>query len=135
MGLLINIVNVSNHTKSVLLSNQKCVIQSTPINLDPNEYNQEFCYHLFLVKLDRRVGSFNTQGFKPKRFQHDYSNQWIENHSIFQANVNVNLMEQNVIQINGGIIINVNVSVKLFMHVKKIMFGILVHVIVKIENI
>ena len=135
MGLLINIVNASNHTESVLLSNQKCVIQSTPINLDPNECNQEFCYHLFLVILDRRVGSFNTQWFKPKRFQHDYSNQWIENHSIFQANVNVNLMKQNVIQINGGIIINVNVSVKLFMHVKKIKFGILVHVIVKMENI
>ena len=51
------------------------------------------------------------------------------------ANVNVNLMEKNVIQINGGIMINVDVSVKIFMYVKKIMFGILLHVIVKMENI
>ena len=42
MGLLINIVNACNHTKCVSLSNQKCVIQSTFINLHPNEYSQEF---------------------------------------------------------------------------------------------
>ena len=46
-------------------------------------------------------------------------------------NVNVNLMEQNVIQINGGILINVDVSVKNIIYVKKIMFGILLHVFVK----
>ena len=33
MGLLINIVNASNHTKYVSLSNQKCEIQPTFINL------------------------------------------------------------------------------------------------------
>ena len=44
-------------------------------------------------------------------------------------------MEENVIQINGGIMINVNVSVKNIMYVKKIMFGILLHVIVKMENV
>ena len=38
-------------------------------------------------------------------------------------------MEKNVIQINGGITINVNVSVK------KIMFGILLHVAGKMESI
>ena len=43
-------------------------------------------------------------------------------------------MEQNVIQINGGIKRNVNVSVKEFMYVKKIMLGILVNVFVKMEN-
>ena len=48
---------------------------------------------------------------------------------------NVSLMEEIVIQINGGIMINVNVSVKNVMYVKKIMFGILLHVIVKMENI
>ena len=42
-------------------------------------------------------------------------------------------MEQNVIQINGGITINVDVSVK-NLYVKKIMFGILLHVIEKMEN-
>ena len=44
-------------------------------------------------------------------------------------------MEESVIQINGGITINVDVSVKKVMYVKKIMFGILLHVIIKMENI
>ena len=52
--------------------------------------------------------------------------------SIFHANLNVNLMEQYVIQIDCGITINVDMSVNKFMYVKKIMFGILLHVIVKI---
>ena len=39
--LLTNIVNASNHTKCVSLSNQKCKIQPTLINLHPNEYSQE----------------------------------------------------------------------------------------------
>ena len=39
----------------------------------------------------------------------------------------------NLIQINGGITINVDVSVRNIIYVKKIMFGILLHVIVKIE--
>ena len=47
---------------------------------------------------------------------------------------NVNLMAENVIQINGGIMINVNVSVKSVMYMKKIIFGILLHVVVKMEN-
>ena len=44
-------------------------------------------------------------------------------------------MEENVIQINGGILINVDVSVKNVMYVKKIMLEILLHLIVKMENI
>ena len=44
-------------------------------------------------------------------------------------------MKVNVIQINGVIKKNVNVRVKNVMYVKKIMFGILLHVIVKMENI
>ena len=44
-------------------------------------------------------------------------------------------MEENVIQINGGIIIDVNVSVKNVMYVKNIMFGIPLNVTVKMENI
>ena len=50
-------------------------------------------------------------------------------------NVNVALVEQNVIQINGEITINVDVSIKYIMYVKKIMFGILLNVIVRMENI
>ena len=44
-------------------------------------------------------------------------------------------MEENVIQINIGMIINIDVSVKNAMYVKKIMFEILPHVVVKMKNI
>ena len=57
---LFSIVNASNHTKCVSLSNQKCIIQPTLINLHPNEYSKEFHYYPFTVKLDRCVGSCNT---------------------------------------------------------------------------
>ena len=42
--------------------------------------------------------------------------------------VNVNLMEENVIQTNGGITTNVNMSVESIMYVKKIIFGMLLPV-------
>ena len=48
-------------------------------------------------------------------------------------NINLKLIEQNLIQINGGMTINVDVSIKHIIYVKKNMFGILVHVFVKIE--
>ena len=44
-------------------------------------------------------------------------------------------MEKNVIKINGGIMINVDVSVKNLMYVKIIMFGTLLYVAVKMQNI
>ena len=53
---------------------------------------------------------------------------------IYHANVNVNLMEQNIIQISGRKT-NVDVSVKNIIHDKKTMFGSLVHVFVKMQNI
>ena len=43
----------------MLLSNQKCMAQTTLINLHPNEYEQEFHYYPFVVKLDRCAGSIN----------------------------------------------------------------------------
>ena len=49
-------------------------------------------------------------------------------------NLNVDLMGKNVIQINGEITINVDVSVKTIMYVKKIIVGILLHLVVKMEN-
>ena len=39
MGLLISIVNASNNTKYLSLSNQKWMIQPTLINLRPNEFS------------------------------------------------------------------------------------------------
>ena len=44
----------------MLLSNQKCMLQPTLINLYPNEYSQVFHYYRFVVILDRCVGSWNT---------------------------------------------------------------------------
>ena len=44
-------------------------------------------------------------------------------------------MGKNLVKINDGILINVYVSVKTFMYLKKIVFGILLHVFVKIKNI
>ena len=55
--------------------------------------------------------------------------------SIYHANVDVDLIEENVIWINGEITINVDVSVENIKYEKKIMYGILVHVIVKMEII
>ena len=60
IGLLTGLVNGSNHTKCVPLSNQKCEIQPTLINLHPNEYSQELDYYSFTVKLDRCIRSCNT---------------------------------------------------------------------------
>ena len=60
IGLLTGLVNGTNHTKSVALSNRRCMTQPTLINLYPNEYSQEFHYYPFSIKLERCAGSFNT---------------------------------------------------------------------------
>ena len=52
--------------------------------------------------------------------------------------ININLMVESVIQIKSGITINVSANVKIqknFVCVKKIIFGILLHAVVKIKNI
>ena len=112
------------------------------INLLPNKYSQEFHCYPSTIKWDRCLGSCNTlnelsykvcipnktEDFESKRVQHDYRNKWIEN-------INKDLVEENVVQINGVTTVNVDVSVKKVMYVKKIMFGIFLYVIVKMENI
>ena len=40
IGLLTSIVSASNHTRCMLLSNQKWTTQPTLVNLHPNEYSQ-----------------------------------------------------------------------------------------------
>ena len=45
--------------------------------------------------------------------------------NIYHANVNVNLMVENVIQIKSGLMRNVDVSVKMILYVKNIIFGTL----------
>ena len=60
IGLLTSTLSASNHTRCMLLSNQKCMTQNTLIYLLPNEYSPEFLYYPFAVKLNRCVGNFNT---------------------------------------------------------------------------
>ena len=55
--------------------------------------------------------------------------------NIYHANVNVNLVEENFIQIKSGISINVDTSVKNIIYVKRIIFATLLHVVVKMVNI
>ena len=55
--------------------------------------------------------------------------------NIYHANVNVNLVEENFIQIKSGISINVDTSVKNIIYVKRIIFAILLHVVAKMVNI
>ena len=60
IGLLTSIVvNASNHTNRVSLSNQTCKIQPALNNLHLDEYSQELHCYPFTVKLDRCVGSCN----------------------------------------------------------------------------
>ena len=54
------------------------------------------------------------------------------------ADVNVNLMEENIIQIRSGIMINFDVRLKYTIYIYilyKIIFGILLHEVVKSVNI
>ena len=52
---------------------------------------------------------------------------------MYHENVNVNLMVESVIQIKSGITINVDANAK-NIYVKKIIFGILLHEVVKMVN-
>ena len=99
MKILISIVNISDHTKCASLSNQKCMIQSTLINLHPIECSLEFHYFSFGVKLDRCVGSCNNRNdFSSNlvKYMLHYMNKWIQsiNKSIYHPNVGVDLMEK-----------------------------------------
>ena len=72
--------------------------------------------------------------FKSKYVQHDYMNRK-HYQNIYHANVNVNLMVENVIQIKKGAMINIDASLKNIIYVKKIIFGILLHVVAKMVSI
>ena len=116
IGLLTGLVNECNYTKCMLLSNQKCMTQSTLINLHSKEYRQEFQYYPFAVNLDKCAGSFNTLNDLSNKVcvpnKTGDLNLSVSNMitginasktltNIYNANVNVGLMEENLIQING----------------------------------
>ena len=132
------------------MSNQKGIIQPTLINLDPNEYSQELHYYPFAVKLDKCVGSCNTLNDLSNKVCVPTKTEDL-NLSVLNMTTGINESKtltkhvsceykckfdgKNVTQINGGITMNVDVSVKNIIDVKKIIFGILLYVVVKMENI
>ena len=112
-------VNASNHTKCVLLSDQKYIIQPTRINLHPNEDNQEFhCYPTFNT-LDNSSNKVCVPNKKEDL-----------NLSVFNM-----ITGMNVIEINAGIKKIVDVTVKNIIYEKKLMFGMLLYIIMKMKNI
>ena len=60
IALLTSVVNASNHTKHLSLSDQKCTNQRTLVNLHPNECIQGLHYYPFAVNWDRCVRSCDT---------------------------------------------------------------------------
>ena len=75
-----------------------------------------FTKSLFSLEAERRCLQLNN-----------YKNKWMENITkhISHTNVNVDLMKDKIVQVNGGVMTNFDVSVKNVMYVKKIMHGIL----------
>ena len=126
------------------------MIEPTVINLHPKEYSQEFHCYPFEVKLERCVVSCNTLNDLSDKVcapnKTEDLNLTVLNmitginklkalKKHISCKCNVDLMEEIVIQINDAIMINVDVSVKNIIYVKKIMFGILLDVIVLTESI
>ena len=141
--LLTSIVpNILCHTKCVSLNNQKCEVQPTLLNLHPNEYSQKLHYYLFTVKLES-VGSFITlndlsnKGCGPNKTKD-------LNLSVFNMITGINELKTLTkyiaykflckFQIKSGITINVDVSVKNIIHVKKTIFAILLHAVAKMDK-
>ena len=125
MGLLISLVNASNHTECLLLSNWKSMIYPILINFHPNKYSQEFHYYPFDVELDRCVGSCNTlNDLSNKVCVQNEKKKKNLNLSVFNMITWLNLTKhisckckcrfdgKNIIQINGGKTTNVDLSVK-----------------------
>ena len=108
MRSLTGLVSASNHTKCVLLSNEKCEIQPTFVNLHPNEYSQKFHYYPFTIKLDKYVGSCNTLNDLPKKVCVPNKT---EDLNLIVFNIITGINESKTL-VDGVIMINVNVSVK-----------------------
>ena len=126
----------------------KFIIQPTLNNLHPNEYSQEFHYHPSSAKLDRCVGSCNALNDLSNKVRFPDKTEDLDL-NVFNRIKGINELKtltklisceckckkEIVIHINGEIMINVDVSVKNVVYVKKITFVILLHQIVKMENI
>ena len=119
------------------------------ILLHPKEYNQEFHYYPFPIKLDRCVGSCNTLNDLSNKICVPNKTEDL-NLSVFNMITGLNELKtltKHICECKGRFDgrkcnsdqwwnnDNVNVNVKNVMYVKKIKFGILLHVILKMENI
>ena len=146
IGLLTSIVNGSNHTKCVSLSNKKFMTQPTLVDLHPNEYSQELHYYPFAVKLDRCVGSCNTLNDLSKKACVPNKT----NLSVFKLITGINESKTKKYvsckckcKLDGRKcnsdqkwnMRNVDPSAKNIIYMKKITFGILLHVVAKMVNI
>ena len=126
--------------------------QPNLINLHPNEYSQGLRYYPFAVNLDKCVESCNILNDISNRVCVPNKTKDLNSHvfniisrireskninKAYHVNAKINLMVENLTQIKSGITVNVCVSVKFqtnMMCVKKIIFGILLHVAVKMVN-
>ena len=80
--------------------------------------------------------SKQNRRFKSKRFQHDYRKEWTENiNKTFHANVNVNLIVENVMQIKSRTTINADVSVYICSVYIVLYLESYLHVVAKMVNI
>ena len=109
--LLASIVNSSNHTKCVSLSNQKCDIQPTLINLHPSECNQQLHYYSFVAKLDKCVGSCNTLNDLSNRV---YVPDKIEDLNVHVFNIITGKNESKMITKDISCECNVDLMIKLY---------------------
>ena len=150
IGLLTDLVNATNHTKCVSLSNQNWDNQPTLINLHPNEYNQEFDYYPFAVKLDIFVGICNILNDLSKKVCIPNKTEDL-NLSVFNMITGINELKTLAKYISGeckykldGTECNSNqwcnnhkfwCECKNHAACEKTMFGIMLHVIVKMESI
>ena len=148
--VLSSIANASDHAKCVSLSNQEGKIQPIFINLHPNEHSQEFHHYLFSVKLDRCVGSCITIKELPNKVYIPNDTEDL-NLSVFNTITGKNELKTLTKDILwectckcDGTKCNSNqwcnsdkclCEYKKVMYMKMFMFGILLYVIVKMENI
>ena len=150
IGLLTGLVNGSNHTKCVSLSNQKCITQPTLINLHPDEYSQELHYYPFAVKLGRCVGSCNSlNNLSNKVYAPNKTDDL--NLSVFNTSKGINESKtltkhvsceckckfdgRKCNSIKSGVMINVDASASNITYIGKIIFEILLHVVAEMVNI
>ena len=151
--MLTTVVNASNHTKCVSIKNQQYMTQPTLINLHPNEHNQSLGCYKFVVSLDRCLGICNKLNDLSNKL---YVLNKAEDLNIIVFNIITGIDESKTLANNISceckykfddrkcnlnqkwITTNINVNVKIWKKLKcakMIIFGILLHGVVKMANI